>query len=390
MQSHHSKNPKASLLFLLTSARMPRTMIESEKDLATHARYWYPAWKELASHGISLIVAYGEDVAEDIDLPFEVYSARARFIVTKETSTGPAGFTIPSIRLFRILATTEVSAILALEYSINTFFVWLCCRIRRKQFWIFQEAHRRDSKWKVRFRRFLSSRADLIIANSHSAEQDLQENLGVPTERILRAPLLSPPPRELMLKQPFALPRTASDIVFLTVAQLIPRKNLFFLLQACQLVRQVTSDFRVWIVGDGPDREALIAMRDDYLLQDIVQFFGSVPYHSMGYLYEAADVFVLPSRYDYRSVSVLEAMRFGLPILDSSGDGNTGETVLHGESGFVFDPNNAEQLAAFMIEMVANPDRRKAMADRSLTLIEHETAAVAADIVSARLRETHE
>ena len=100
-------------------------------------------------------------------------------------------------------------------------------------------------------------------------------------------------------------------------------------------------------------------------LRDVVTFFGHQPYRTLGAFYEAADVFVLPTLYDYRSVAVMEAAAYGMVILDSKYDGGATEFVRHGVNGYVFDPLDKEGLARMMIELIDHPEACRRFGEES-------------------------
>ena len=85
-------------------------------------------------------------------------------------------------------------------------------------------------------------------------------------------------------------------VVFLTVGRLSYEKGNDRLLEACKMLKDVGYDFCVWLVGDGPERSALMKQATDSGLEDHVSFLGfqANPYPYM----RAADVIVTPSRYE--------------------------------------------------------------------------------------------
>ena len=175
--------------------------------------------------------------------------------------------------------------------------------------------------------------ADGVIANTRGAEHELHSELKVDRQKVKRISLLSPPPIEALNKggpprEPSARP------LFLFVGQLTELKNVEQLLIAVKLVTRQHLPVAVWIVGDGPLGKVLHTMTRTLELEDIVTFHGSVPYSSIGHIFEACDVFVMPSHVEYRSMAVLEAVRFGKPILDSALDGNVGDMVIRGYNGY--------------------------------------------------------
>ena len=60
--------------------------------------------------------------------------------------------------------------------------------------------------------------------------------------------------------------------------------------------------------------------------------------------YGAADVFVLPSRYELFGIVMLEAMACGVPVV-ATRFGGLAEVIAHGETGFLVDPTDTTELA---------------------------------------------
>jgi len=201
--------------------------------------------------------------------------------------------------------------------------------------------------------------------------------------------LLLPPPRDYLLTDPIELPEVAFRPMFVFVGQLIGRKNVRSLLEAARVLLDEGRKFTVWIAGNGPDRNELEGLVSSTGLRNIVEFLGAVSYRSVGYLYEAADVFVMPSLSDYRSVTVLEAIRFGMPIIDSIFDGNAEDTVTSGQNGFAFDPRSPKQLANCMREFIDDPMLIRRMGTRSeqrFAGLSHErSASQLAQVLRSRL-----
>jgi glycosyltransferase involved in cell wall biosynthesis len=81
---------------------------------------------------------------------------------------------------------------------------------------------------------------------------------------------------------------------------------------------------------------------------------------ALDYLY-GADLMILPSRAEAMPVSILEAMALETPVLSTAVDG-TPEIVEHGKTGMLFDPARPEGLVEAFRHLVAEPERRRAMA----------------------------
>jgi glycosyltransferase involved in cell wall biosynthesis len=128
--------------------------------------------------------------------------------------------------------------------------------------------------------------------------------------------------------------------VLVCIARLAPPKDVGLLLRA--LARPDLSNWQLRVLGDGPEREALLALRDELGLQDRVALGGErsdIPAQL-----EAADAFVLPTRWEGLPYSILEAMASGLPVVASS-VGGIPELVEHGVTGWLVEPGDVAALA---------------------------------------------
>lgn len=98
-----------------------------------------------------------------------------------------------------------------------------------------------------------------------------------------------------------------------------------------------------WVVGDGPARKALQAQYPD------VYFLGGFPQAELPPFYNAADVFVFPSRTDTFGLVMLEAMACGTPVAAFPVTGPI-DVVSEGESGFLDSDLHAACLKALTLE----------------------------------------
>ena len=144
--------------------------------------------------------------------------------------------------------------------------------------------------------------------------------------------------------------------VFLFVGRLIREKGLYTLMEACSLLaKKNAGSFSVAIVGRGPEKERLQAVARNLGVDDRISWVGAVDYSQLGACYQASDVFVFPSLEDIIGMVVPEAMVFGKPVLCSDQAGAK-DMVYYGRNGFVFDPNDSQQLAHHMARFVNEPD----------------------------------
>jgi glycosyltransferase involved in cell wall biosynthesis len=134
----------------------------------------------------------------------------------------------------------------------------------------------------------------------------------------------------------------------IAVGRLSPEKDFATLLRATAIVTRAIPDFRLRIVGDGAERPALERLRDELHLQDNVEFLGECS--NVPELLARAGFYVASSRTEGVSLTLLEAMSVGLPVVTTSVGGNP-EIVLEGETGYLAPANDPTALAEAIARM---------------------------------------
>lgn len=238
----------------------------------------------------------------------------------------------------------------------------------------------RDSNFRTFARRILAWFADAFVANSQAGKRYLIEALNVPSERIFTRTYLVPD-SEALLKRLATAELPDLDLkqpIFLYVGRITARKGIKTLLEACAILKkQGYSDYTLLIVGKGDQQEELAAFIQEQDFADRVNWVGWVDYGSLGAYFQLADIFVFPTFEDVWGMVVPEAMVFGKPILCSNGAASC-ELIAEGENGYIFDPNNAEDLAKKMQVYIENPGSIESMGALSRELIAQKTPETAA------------
>lgn len=150
-----------------------------------------------------------------------------------------------------------------------------------------------------------------------------------------------------------------------TVGRLIERKGHYDLLEAWPAVIEEHSSAYLLIVGDGPEREALLDRVKDHGVANSVYLLGyrdDVPE-----LLDLMDVFVFPSHFEGSPGALLEAMAAGLPIVTTPVDGNS-ELVKHGKTGLYAPTEAPIALAEQINRLLSDSEHASKLGDRAATV----------------------
>jgi glycosyltransferase involved in cell wall biosynthesis len=195
-------------------------------------------------------------------------------------------------------------------------------------------------------------RAHHVIANSQTTARQVETRLGVPASRITVCTPGAPPFARREHEPP------SGCVLFL--GSLEPRKNLGVLLDAYERVLARRPDAPPLVLA-GQASAAAAALVDRAArppLAGHVELPGYVEADAREPLYQRATIFVLPSHTEGFGMPVLEAMTVGVPVVVAD-RGALPEVV--GDAGRRFEPDDAEQLAGLLEDLLGTPAKRQAM-----------------------------
>lgn len=154
--------------------------------------------------------------------------------------------------------------------------------------------------------------------------------------------------------------------VALTVARFTPQKAYDVLLEAAQTVLARAPEMVFLWVGDGVLKPFFEAQVREAGLERSVRLLGSRD--DVAELMAAADVFVLPSRFEGLPLALLEAMQAGLPVVATRAPG-TEEVFDHDEAAELVKPEDAEGLGWAILRVTRDPDLADELIDRGGRLV---------------------
>ena len=208
--------------------------------------------------------------------------------------------------------------------------------------------------------RLLSRRTDLLLTiNSqdyrraktfHAKRTELVNGVGIDLSRFREAS----PEQKAQVRMELGLKE--GDIFAFTAGNLDPGKNHKTLLHAMKQLNDPS--FHLVLAGNGPLYGELEALARELGLEKQLHLLGFR--RDVFRLSSAADMFLFSSQREGLSVSLMEAMACGLPIVASSVRGNT-DLIDPGPGGFLVEPTDAAGFAAALRRILAQPGIREQM-----------------------------
>ena len=150
--------------------------------------------------------------------------------------------------------------------------------------------------------------------------------------------------------------------LFVCISRLSKEKNIRELISYLTKLHKEYQDVKLLIVGDGPDKNHLEKMVAKFNLRDSVIFTGRISSDEVWKYYAISDIFVSASTFEVHSMSYLEALANGLPMLCREDDALKG-VLEYNKNGFSYHSQN--EFIEYAYELLSNDNLRKKMADCS-------------------------
>jgi len=187
-----------------------------------------------------------------------------------------------------------------------------------------------------------------IVAISDMVKQDIMRWYGIPEERItvvyngVDVERFHPRNRQYRGEIRGRHGIGAEELVILFVSNNFQMKGLAFLVKAlAKIKRETPSPFKLLILGRDRQESYLSLAKNMGIFEEVI-FVGSTKEPEK--YYGASDLLVHPTFYDACSLTVLEALATGIPVITTRCNGASG-VITHGQEGFVIsDPRDDRAL----------------------------------------------
>lgn len=135
------------------------------------------------------------------------------------------------------------------------------------------------------------------------------------------------------------------------VTRIVARKGIETCLQAVRLLQEGGDDAWLVVIGKGPELAAMQGLAVDLDIAERVRFLGHVP--DAGRYYRCFDLAVSASEHEGQSISVIEALACGTPVVASDIRGHR-DMVIDGSTGLLCPVGDAEAFSRSIKELLAD------------------------------------
>ncbi len=187
--------------------------------------------------------------------------------------------------------------------------------------------------------------------------------LGVPAGRITVLPM---PVTADRFAAPLHDARDTGRLLF--VGRLIERKGAEYAIRAVAALRRQGRAVRLTIIGDGPERTALVSLVEELQLRDVVDLAGALPHDAVAGHYRTASVLLMPAVTDWKGeqegfgMVLVEAMASDLPVV-ATRSGGIPDVVTDGTTGLLVPERDPAALAAAVARLLDDPALGGRLAD---------------------------
>jgi glycosyltransferase involved in cell wall biosynthesis len=221
--------------------------------------------------------------------------------------------------------------------------------------------------------RLALSTADGFLFDSDAVRNRSREFADIPDSRIVQFPwgirkgsftaTGARPSEEQLTKEP-------GTCLFICTRSWEPIYDVHVLLEAFRRAHRVDSSLRLLLVGNGSGKGQIVRFIGEHGLDRAISIPGYVRREEMPKWFRAADAYVSCAKTDSTSISLLEAMATGLPVIVTDISSNR-EWVRDGENGWLARAGSAEEFAQQLLHAARiGPEQRALISLRNQRLVE--------------------
>lgn len=219
--------------------------------------------------------------------------------------------------------------------------------------------------------KFTISRADFIIPDCEEVKKILITEYNYPEERVFIFPcgveldLFHPTADGAVIRKHYGW---ENKKILIMTRHFDPLYGIEVFINALPKIMSADQDVRAIMIGDGSLKKEIEDLIRKHGIEDKIKLLGRIPREKIPKYLNAADIYVSSSLSDGTSVSLLEAMACGLPVVVSDVAANL-EWITDGYNGYIIQRRNTEMLALKILNLFSNLSLQKLMSKRNIEIV---------------------
>lgn len=214
--------------------------------------------------------------------------------------------------------------------------------------------------------------ASVVIAVGNSLAHNIQRHTGISPKVV---------PNIIDTELFFRCKRQKHEGFHLvTTSNLIVLKRTWQILQALARIDTKDIDYRLTIIGDGPEMESLQHWAKTLNMENRITLAGYQSRENIASIYETADVFIMVSSSETFGVAYVEAMAAGLPVIATRCGGP--EDFVNNNNGLMVDVDDIHQIAEAIKTIYYNINKYDAEQLRTFVRSRFSAEAVGKELIS--------
>lgn len=238
----------------------------------------------------------------------------------------------------------------------------------------------------MRWHRRTASHFDAGIVECEHTRKRMGE-LGYDAQKIHVIPwgpdcsVFAPEKRDEKLRDAIA---PGKDVIVGCTRGLRPEYGVDRLIRA---VKGLDKGIGIVLIGDGSEMERLRSLANELGVSDRVNFMGRISHPDLARYVASFDIMVSPSLTDTISISVMEGMASGLPVI-SSNVGGTAEWISHERNGILLKDNAPEEISTWIARLASDDGMRRSLGSRAReTILERGDWRKTSQLIALRYRQ---
>jgi glycosyltransferase involved in cell wall biosynthesis len=156
------------------------------------------------------------------------------------------------------------------------------------------------------------------------------------------------------------------EYVLTYLARVEKDKGIYTFIESAKLLIGEKKKCTFIIAGIGSELENVKEMiHADHHISGFFDIYGFVEEFEKNRIFSITDFYILPTEFEVLPISILEAMSYGNVVV-STNVGGIPDAIIHGETGFLVEPNNHHDIKNLVLMLIENPELKNLVSSNAI------------------------